>query len=136
TKNWTTWLGKYLAVLGVMVVLQLLVIVAAVLAQKALGYHDHNLWVYVREMLVIDMLGFVFTLTLAFLIQALSPNMYLGFFLTIIFIIVNSFVWAALKIESNMLDFGATPSYILSDFYGYQPFGKPLFWFNAYWLLF
>ena len=136
TKNWTTWLGKYLAVLGVMFVLQLLAMVAAILAQKALGFHEHNLWVYVREMLVIDMLGFAFTLTLAFLVQALSPNMYLGFFLTIILIIVNSFVWSTVKIESNMLEFGATPSYILSDFYGYQPFGKGLFWFNTYWTLF
>ena len=136
TKNWTIWAGKYKAVLGVMLVLQVLVMLAAMLAQKALGFNDLNLWVYIREMLLIDMLGFAFTLALAFFIQALSPNMYLGFFITIMFIIVNSFVWSTVKIDSNMVQFGETPSYILSDFYGYQPFGKGLFWFNAYWGLF
>ncbi|HNL40006.1 MAG TPA: hypothetical protein PKH43_12745, partial [Saprospiraceae bacterium] len=136
TKNWTAWAGKYLAVLGVMFVLQALVMLSAIIAQKALGFNDLNMWVYVREMFVIDMFGFAFMLALAFLVQALSSNMYLGFFITIMFIIVNSFVWSTVKIESNMVEFAATPSYILSDFYGYQPFGKGLFWFHAYWGLF
>ncbi len=136
TRNWTAWLGKFLAVLGIMFVLQVMAILAAIVAQKTLGFNDLNLWVYVREMLVMDMLGFAFTLALAFFIQALSSNMYLGFFITIMFIIVNSFVWSTVKIETNMVNFGGTPDYTLSDFYGYQPFGKGLFWFNTYWLLF
>lgn len=136
TKNWTAWLGKYAAVLGVMFVLQLLVIAAAIVAQKILGYDRHEPWIYVRELLVMDMFGFAFTLALAFLVQALSPNMYLGFFIAIVLIIANSFGWDAAKIESNMVQFGSRPDYTLSDFYGYQPYGKGLFWFNTYWLLF
>lgn len=136
TQNWTIYLGKYLAILGIMAVLQLLVMGAGILAQSAMGFYRFDLWVYVREMLVMDLLGFAFTLALAFFVQALSPNMYLGFFIVIIFTIANSFVWNALHIESNMLEFAGTPSYILSDFYGYQPYGKGLFWFNAYWGLF
>ncbi|MEI6409772.1 MAG: M1 family aminopeptidase [Bacteroidota bacterium] len=136
TRNWTTYLGKFLAILGVMAVLQLLVLGAGIVAQTIMGFTHYDLWVYVRELLLIDLIGFAFTLALAFLIQVLSPNMYLGFFLTIIFTIVNSFIWGALKIDSNMLKFGGTPSYILSDFYGYQPFWKGLFWFHGYWALF
>jgi len=136
TKNWTIYAGKYFAVLGVMFLLQLVAMAAAIFAQSVMGYHDYNIWVYVRELLVIDMLGFAFTLALAFLVQAFSPNMYLGFFLVIILLITNSFLWSALKIESNMIGFADTPSYTLSDFYGYQPFGKGLFWFNTYWGLF
>jgi hypothetical protein len=136
TKNWTVWLGKYAAVLGVMFVLQLIVMVAAIMAQAALGYQRYEIWTYIRELLVMDMLGFAFTLALSFLVHALSPNMYLGFFIVIILLIANSFGWGALKMESNMVKFAATPSYILSDFYGYQPYLKGLFWFNGYWILF
>jgi ABC-2 type transport system permease protein len=50
---------------------------------------------------------------------------------TIIFIIVNGFAWGALDIGSNMVEFAGTPSYVLSDFYGYQPFITGLFWFNT-----
>jgi hypothetical protein len=136
TKNWTVYLGKYLAILGIMAVLQILVIGAGVFAQATLGFYRFDLWVYVRELLVLDLLGFAFTLALAFLVQVLSPNMYLGFFLVIIIVIVNSFAWGALKIESNMVEFGAVPRYTLSDFYGYQPFWKGLFWFHTYWAAF
>jgi ABC-2 type transport system permease protein len=136
TKNWTIWLGKYAAVLGVLLALQAIVIVAAVIAQTAMGYDRYELWVYVRELLVADMLGFAVILALSFLVHALSPNMYLGFFAVVVVLIVNSFVWSALKVQSNMVQLGATPSYTLSDFYGYQPFFKGLFWFNSYWLLF
>lgn len=136
TKNWTVWLGKYAAVLGVLLALQAIVIVAAVIAQTAMGYDRYELWVYVRELLVADMLGFAVILALSFLVHALSPNMYLGFFAVVVVLIVNSFVWSALKVQSNMVQLGATPSYTLSDFYGYQPFFKGLFWFNSYWLLF
>ncbi len=136
TRNWTAWLGKYGAVLGILFTLQILAMGAAVFAQWTMGFHHYDIWVYIRELLVIDLLGFAFLLALSFLVQALSPNMYLGFFIVIIFSIVNSFAWGALDIESNMVEFGGTPSYTLSDFYGYQPFAKGLFWFNSYWLLF
>jgi hypothetical protein len=136
TKNWTTWLGKYTALLGIMFTLQVIAIAAALVAQTIMGYQDYNVWVYVRELLFMDMFYFAMVLALAFLVQVLSPNMYLGFFIVIILLIINSFSWGALDIESNMVKFASTPSYILSDFYGYQPFGQGLFWFNTYWLLF
>ncbi len=134
--NWTAWAGKYFGVLGVLFTLQLIVVAAAVIAQSALGYYRYDIWTYVRELLIADMLSFAVILALSFLVHALSPNMYLGFFIVVIVLILNSFIWGVLKVESNMLDFGATPSYTLSDFYGYQPFIKGLFWFNGYWLLF
>jgi ABC-2 type transport system permease protein len=136
TKNWTVWLGKYLAVLGLMVVLQLIVMFAAVLVQKGMGYHRHEWWTYIREMLVMDMVGFAFMLSLSFLVHALSPNMYLGFFIVLVLVALNAFVWGPLDVSSNLAKFGSSPNYTLSDFYGYQPFLKGLSWFNGYWAAF
>jgi ABC-2 type transport system permease protein len=136
TRNWTAFLGKFAALLGVMATLQVVIMAAAVLAQALLGYTRFEIGIYVRELLLVDLLGFGFTLALAFLVQALSPNMYLGFFITIIVIIVNTFIWSVLRINTNMLDFGGTPAYTLSDFYGYEPFSQGLMWYHAYWGLF
>jgi hypothetical protein len=83
--------------------------VAAVFAQWTMDFHAYNLGVYLRELFVMDMLGFAFLLVLSFLVQALVPNMFLGFFITIIFIIVNSFVWGVADIGSNMVKFAGTP---------------------------
>jgi ABC-2 type transport system permease protein len=136
TKNWTALMGKYGAVLGLLFALQALVIAAAIIAQTTMGYHRYEIWTYVRELLIMDMLLFAVILALSFLVHALSPNMYLGFFIVVALLIANFFAWDALRIESNMVQLGSLPSYILSDFYGYQPFLKGLVWFNAYWLLF
>lgn len=136
TKNWTALLGKYIAVLGAMFVLQLLVIGVAILSQMYAVYHDYNFGLYARELLFMDMLHFSFILALAFLVQALSPNMYLGFFIVIIFLAVSSFALQMLDWSSKMVDFGSLPDYTLSDFYGYAPFKKALAWFGTYWFLF
>ncbi len=136
TKNWTSLAGKYVAVLGAMFVLQLVIISVAILSQIAAGYHQYDLWLYVRELLLMDMLNFMFILALAFLVQALSPNMYLGFFVVIIFIAGLNFALQALDWSSKMVDFGSLPGYVLSDFYGYAPFKTALAWFGSYWFLF
>ena len=135
-KNWTAFLGKYLAVLGSMLLLQLVVIGVAMTMQAYKGYYDFKIGLYIRELLVMDMLGFAFTLALAFMMQAFSPNMYLGYFIVIVFLALSEFGLRALDWASNMVNFGTRPQYTLSDFYGYAPYQSTLTWFNGYWLLF
>jgi ABC-2 type transport system permease protein len=135
-KNWTAFLGKYIAVLGSMFLLQLVIIAVSIAVQLSKGFYDIKIWLYIRELLMMDMLAFAFILALAFLIQALSPNMYLGFFIVIIFLVLSNFGLQALDWVSNMVDFGSLPNYTLSDFYGYAPFKSPLTWFSGYWVLF
>ncbi len=136
TKNWTGYLSKFLAVMVVIALLSLVAIVAGVIGQTAQGYTRYELGVYVRELLVLDLLRFAMLTAMFMLVHVLSPNMYLGFFIGVSLLIVNSFIWPMLHIESNMIIFSSTPSYKLSDFYGYLPYAPALTWFNVYWALF
>lgn len=136
TRTWTGYAAKFGTILSVVFLLNLVAIVAAVCAQALHGYDRFELGVYVRELLVLDMLGFAFLAALFMFIHALSPNMYLGFFICIVVVAVNGFVWGIFDISSNMVKLGDIPDYTLSDLYGYQPFALGLAWFNAYWLLF
>ena len=136
TRNWTDYLSKFLTLIGVIALLMATSIVACIVAQYFYDFHRYELGVYVRELLVLDLLGFAFLAALFFLVHALSPNMYLGFFICIVLLIANSFGWGALRISTNMVQFGATPGYTISDLYGYQPYAKGMFWFNTYWGLF
>lgn len=136
TRNWTDFLSKFLTIISVIVLLVSVCIIASIATQTLNGFHRYELGVYVRELLVLDLLGFAFIAVLFLLIHTWSPNMYLGFFICIVVVIVNSFIWGALRIESNMVQFGATPGYTVSDLYGYKPYEKGLFWFNTYWTFF
>jgi ABC-2 type transport system permease protein len=136
TRNWTGWAAKWLTVLVAVALLNVVVIGAAVASQAAHGYTRFEMGVYVRELLVLDMLGFAFLAALFMFIHALSPNMYLGFFVCIIITVVNGFVWGIFDISSNMVKLGSTPRYTVSDMYGYQPYSSSLTWFHGYWMLF
>jgi ABC-2 type transport system permease protein len=136
TKNWTGWLAKFLTIISIIVLLNVVMIGAAVAAQALNGYDRFELGMYVRELLVLDLLRFAVLVAIFMLIHALSPNMYLGFFLCILFFIVNSFIWGIVHVESNMVKIRGTPEYITSDFYGYRPYALSLTWFHSYWMLF
>lgn len=136
TKNWSIWLGKFSAMSAIVFIVLCLTIVLGMATQTFKGFSGIEPKVYFTELLVEDFLGFLFTIALAIFIQVLSPNMFLGFFIVIVFNILNGFLWSALHIDSNMVRFGATPRHIYSDFYGYAPYVTGKSWFNFYWGLF
>jgi len=136
TQNWTGYVAKFATIIAIISILICTTIGAGMLAQTLNGYHHYELGVYVQELLVYDLLGFAFLTALFMLVHTLSPNMYLGFFISIMLVAVNAFVWDPLDISSNMVKFGGTPSYIYSDFYHYAPYRQALTWFNTYWALF
>lgn len=136
TKTWTGWVAKFGSVMGIVAILNIVAILAAMVAQTLYGFDRYEVGVYIRELLVLDLLGFAFTAALFMLIHVLSPNMYLGFFICIVVLLLNSFVWSILHISSNMVEFGSTPGHTVSDFFGYAPYARALAWFNGYWLLF
>ena len=73
---------------------------------------------------------------LAFFIQALAPNKYVGYFVFIAFYCVNSFLWKPLNVATNLVQFAARPNVIYSDFFGDAPYRSAWDWFTLYWLLF
>lgn len=136
TKNWTSFAAKYLTVVGVLFLLNCAAIGMAMAGQAANGYFRFELGVYVQELLVLDLLNFACMAALFMLVQTLVPNMYLGFFVNIVLLAVNAFVWGTIDVSSNMVSFASAPSYTFSDFYGIAPYLSGLFWFKSYWLLF
>jgi hypothetical protein len=134
--NWVPVISKILAMTGIIAALQLISILTGVVAQTIKGYTNYELGVYLKELMVLDLLGFFFVAVLSMLLHTLINNKYLAYFAVVAFIIVNSFIWLPLDIFSNMLSFGATPSYTYSDMNGFGPFITGLTWFNVYWFLF
>ena len=84
---------------------------------------------------MLDLAGFVYLLVAALLAHYLINNRYIAYFAFVAFVILNSFVWSPLDIESHMVQFGRTPGLTYSDMNGYGPFVAGQVWFNIYWLL-
>jgi len=127
--------SKFIAMLAAIEIVLILSIAAGMIAQTILGYHRYQVDVYIKSLLVMDMLSFAYLIVIALFFHYIINNRYIAYFAFIAFIIANQFVWNLLEINSNMLKFGGTPSVTYSDMNGFGPFVQSVTWFNIYWVL-
>lgn len=128
--------SKITAVILAIQVLFAAAIVTGIIAQILYGFTVLKLDVYLISLLVISTLEFSFLVVVALLIHYLVNNRYIGYFLFVLFIITNIFLWVIVESSTNMLKFGSLPGYTYSDMNGYGPFIPGLTWFAVYWSLF
>lgn len=128
--------SKLIAMVISVAIVLLSTILIGVLAQSAFGYTRYQLDVYFKSLLLIDLLSFSYVIVVALLLHYLINNRYIAYFAFVAFMIINSFVWSLLEMDSNMIEFGGTPSVTYSDMNGFGPFIPGLIWYNIYWLIF
>jgi len=134
--NWTSFSSRFLTLAFIIEVIFCIGILVAVLTQLAGGYTRLQLGVYVQELLVIDFAKMCFLAMLAFLMHTLAPNKYIGYFLFIIAVVANAFVWNLLRVDTLLVKFGRLPGYTYSDMFGIQPYQPGLIAFGVYWIAF
>jgi ABC-2 type transport system permease protein len=134
--EWVSYASRLTALLGIILLIQLLVFASGVIVQASYGFHRFQLGLYVKELLVRDLSLFLMLAVLAFFIHVFSPNKYVGYFLYVVFLLANLFAWNPLNVASNLPKFANRPRIIYSDFYGDAPFREAWTWFTVYWLLF
>ena len=130
--NVTFWLSKLLAVMLVIVSLHFAGLVIAIVKQLLSGYENIELGQYLISLMYFAVLPFCLLIVLAFLLQVLSPNKYVGMLIFVGYIIVSS-VFGQIGIEHNMFNFGAAPIMQYSDLNGYGWFIQTQSWYMLYW---
>ncbi len=127
--------SKLIAMLVATAFVLILAILGGMIAQTLFGYHRYQVDVYIKSLLVLDMLSFAYLIVIALFFHYIINNRYIAYFAFIAFVIANQFVWSLFEINSNMLKFGGTPSVIYSDMNGFGPYVKSVTLFNLYWVL-
>ncbi|MFZ4560806.1 MAG: M1 family aminopeptidase [Saprospiraceae bacterium] len=125
--------SKLLALLAALFSVLCATILVGMAFQALNGYTRFELGQYAVSLLVLDLLEFSFLAIVAILIQYLVNNRYLAYFVFIAFVVVDSFLWSALKISTNMLGYGSRPFLVYSDMNGFGPFVPGQVAFNVYW---
>ena len=130
------FVSKLVAMIFSIALIMTCTILIGMIAQTAFGYHRYELGVYFKSLLVMDLLSFSFLVVIALFFHYLINNRYIAYFAFVAFVILNQFIWGVLKINSNLIKFGGTPSVIYSDMNGFGPFVPSTIWFNIYWIIF
>ncbi|MBL0012747.1 MAG: hypothetical protein IPP30_03045 [Flavobacterium sp.] len=128
--------SKLIAIVVAIAIVYAVAIVFGVVTQTLMGYYNYELDVYFESLFLIRLSGLCFLVVLSLLFHYLINNRYIAYFAFAAFIILNSFIWGLLEINSNMLSFGARPSVTYSDMNGFGPFVPGLIGFSIYWFLF
>ncbi len=133
--TWISYLSKFSSMAIVIFVVQAICIITCVIVQYVKGFTDVRIDVYIKTLLVIDYSGLLLMVAMAMFMHSMINNKYLAFFAFVVFMLVNSFVWMALEVDSNMVQYGGKPAFIYSDMNGFGPYVQSLTWFRIYWAL-
>ncbi|MEK6376011.1 MAG: ABC transporter permease subunit [Acidobacteriota bacterium] len=129
------WFGKLLALYLIVVVLLTTAMLSTIAVQTAKGFHDYQLALYVKGLFLEVGLAMLMIATLAFVLQVVTNNKYVGFLLMLLYF-VSLAVLPAMHFEHNLYRFANTPPSPHSDMNGFGHFVPPLVWFNLYWTIF
>ena len=132
--TWIPYAAKFTTLMGVLAVIQGLAMLTGILVQTCKGYTRYQIGLYLTDLFVSDYSMFFFFAVLAFFIHVVTPNKYIGYFVYVVFLIANGFMWNALDVSSRMAQYGARPPKVYSDLFGYSPYFAGWTWFTFYWL--
>ncbi|GGF80083.1 ABC transporter permease/M1 family aminopeptidase [Alteromonas lipolytica] len=130
--NAVFWVSKLFSMWAVLAVLYFIGMLFTLFFQLTKGYTNFEFGLYICELFYVELLPWMWVTVLAFFIQVLSPNKYMGMLITSAYLI-STLVLNQLGVEHNMWTFGSAPQVLYSDLNGYGWFLTGFNWYMLYW---
>ena len=107
-----------------------------ILSQLLDGYTNIELDVYLGTFYYDYLALYLVTCALLVFFQVIINHKYIGYFVSVLYLIVLDLLWAVFDVNSNMVSVGSTPFMMYSDMNGFGPATTAVSWFNLYWTVF
>ena len=127
--------AKALSLICITTILNLFFILIAVIYQLLNGFTRIELDVYLLDLFYSNLALYIVFAGITIMIQVLSSNKYIGYFISILILLVWEIILSILDISSNMLNIGGGGSVFYSDMNSFGPGLTSALWFNFYWIL-
>jgi hypothetical protein len=127
--------AKALSLVCITTILNLFFILIGVIYQLLHGFTRIELDVYLLDFFYENLALYIVFGGIMIMIQVLSSNKYIGYFISILVLLVWEIILSILDINSNMLNIGGSSSIFYSDMNRFGPGLKSTIWFNLYWIL-
>jgi hypothetical protein len=119
--SWVTYTSKYIAMLLVTLLVQLVIMLTCVGIQISHSYYVFEFDQYFVQLFVLGFAKYAILLSLIMLIQVVASNKFVGFVFVMVYYVVMS-VLSQFGLEDGLLRPNSIPSYMYSDMNGYGPF--------------
>lgn len=133
--DFVSLISKFFGLMLVFIVMLVMLVGAGVLIQAFKGYYKFDLPVYFTTLFSETFSTLVLFSLLAFFIQVMVNNKFLGHALMIIFFIAMG-VLDSLGLEHSLFQFGSASLGTYSEMNGFGHFVKSFSWFDLYWMAF
>ncbi|WP_042150142.1 MULTISPECIES: M1 family aminopeptidase [unclassified Pseudoalteromonas] len=130
--NITFWLSKMIAISLILVVLFVFGTGVTLLNQMFNGYSNFELSQYAIRLGYVNLVPWIMVAVMAFFLQVISPNKYIGMMLFVLYII-STIVLSNFGFSHNMFQFSGSPQVLYSDINGYGQFLTSHSWYMLYW---
>jgi hypothetical protein len=127
--------AKALSLICITTILNLFFILIGIIYQLLKGFTRIELDTYLLDLFYSNLALYIIFAGIMIMIQVLSSNKYIGYFISILVLLVWDIILSVLDVSSNMLSIGGGGSVFYSDMNGFGPGLKSALWFNLYWIL-
>ncbi|QRN96338.1 hypothetical protein JRI60_46240 [Archangium violaceum] len=132
--GWLPFASKLLALMGVQVLLNGVVLVCGMLVQLFKGYTHFEFGLYATDLLGYRLMDLWLLCVLAVLVHVLVNHKYVGHFIMVLYLLAGQFA-SEFGFQHNLYKYGTAPPETYSDMNGFGPFVAQMVWFRAYWAL-
>ncbi|MGH7576156.1 MAG: ABC transporter permease/M1 family aminopeptidase [Longimicrobiales bacterium] len=126
-------LGRFLALVVMIVMFQAAAMVGGLLIQALQGYYHFELGLYLRVVFGLKLADYVILAALAMTIHVLVNHKNLGHMSVLMALGFVALGLPLLDIRHHLLLYNSSPGWTYSDMNGFGPFAGPFVWFKLYW---
>jgi ABC-2 type transport system permease protein len=130
--DWVLMLGRFLAMVAMLAVLQAVLMASGMLLQWMQGWHRYEPGLYLRILFGIKLVDYVLIAAVALAVHAIVNQKYVGHLVVVLFYLFTAFA-GRLGIRHHLLVYGSDPGWVYSDMTGFGPFATPMLTFRLYW---
>jgi ABC-type transport system involved in multi-copper enzyme maturation permease subunit len=130
--EWPPLLGKYLGLALALTIFSALLIVAGVVAQVMLGHGRHEIQLYLKTLLGLQLVEYLLFAGLALVVHVIVLQKY-GAHLVLVIACLFMAMPALFGIEHHLLIYGAGPAWSYTEMRGFGPSLLPWLAFRLYW---
>lgn len=124
-------LGRFLALVAIVVAFNAASMAGGVLLQTLQGYHNFELGLYVRALFGLNLADHMLLAALAMTVHVLVNQKYVGHIVVLLACVLR--LLAPRMGIHRMLVYNSDPGWRYSDMNGFGPYVEPFLWFKLYW---
>ncbi|HRP89253.1 MAG TPA: M1 family aminopeptidase [Edaphocola sp.] len=134
--NIVLYFSKFSSLLAAVILLQIIAMLTGIGIQFAQGFFDIQIHVYIIGILIFGILSYIATIGICLVMQVFAPNKYLGFFFSLIPLMLLGIVFGLLEWDNDLYNFGSNgPRMPYTQLNGYGPL-TPTMVYHFYWIAF